>query len=283
MSINLRYNSRPPYYVIETPDFPRETFQDALTECEDLLDMELDYIPPPSLVETGLDVYAHPMNAPYVSKWIINPENEGIIQNIFQQVAVKATDPFTFWFKGSSFRPAERIIDWIVHEFSLMNPHGIIRVVLEFNECPSVSFIEQTLYRSSDPNLYINRTYEPLYGENAIVSLDFTIILPNSINPGERKSFSDEYAGIASIVWDCVNPLEQVLNPELAPVLVSWSRKDLERYKDRLFQDLREVYTDREDEVLFRDFAMQREWDLSRSKRKLLRPLPEGILSTDKR
>jgi radical SAM superfamily enzyme YgiQ (UPF0313 family) len=279
-AINLNYDPRPPYYVIETPTFPREAFQQALRECEDVLDMELDYIPPPSLVETGLDVHTRPMDTSYVSKWIINPENESTIRNIFQLVAGKATDPFTFWFKGSSIYPAERIIDWTIHEFSLMNPHGIVRVVLEFNEPPSVSFIEQTLYRSSDANLYINRTYEPLYGENVIVSLDFTIILPDPGSPDERKSICDEYTGIASIVWDCVNPLEQVFNQELGPVLISWSRKDLERHRDRLFQDLGEVYKDREEEVLFRDFVMQQKWDLSRSEKKLLRPLPERILST---
>jgi hypothetical protein len=280
-AINLRYHDRPPYYVIDTPDFSKDLLGAALIECEDVLDMEMDYIPPPSLVESGVARHTHPMDVPYVSKWIINPGHERVVQDIFQQVTIKATDPFTFWFKGSLFRPAKRIMAWLAHEFSLMNPHGVIRMVFEFTEPPPLSFLEEILFQCSNPNLFLNRSYEPLHGENAIVALDFTVIVPDLGDAAFRKAFIYEYITIANIVWDCMNPLQQGFSLEQAPVLISGSHKHLARHKDRLFEELREVYADREDEVMFRDYFMQREWDLLRSDKKLFRPIPEKILSTD--
>jgi hypothetical protein len=90
--LGLQYDPRPPYYVRSTQTFPEAEFRPALLRCEQMFDMELDYIPPPSLVDTGPGLLTALDGAEYVSKWIVYPEHaewERALAGVIQ----KATDP----------------------------------------------------------------------------------------------------------------------------------------------------------------------------------------------
>ena len=97
-SLGLRYDPRPPYYVRSTPAFPAEEIQRALLECERAFDMEIDYITRPSLVDRGPAAFTRIGQAPYVSKWIVDPTREWKWRAIWPELMAKVTNPFTLWF-----------------------------------------------------------------------------------------------------------------------------------------------------------------------------------------
>ena len=276
--IGLRHDSRPPYYVTETPDFPHDALGPALRECEDVFDMEMDYIPPVSLVDRGARIHERPSDAPYVSKWIVCPERNDTPPHIVEQIALKATDPFTIWFKGASIRRAESAIVRLAREFSLINPHGVLCVVLEFEELPSPDLLERLIREASDPSLFLNRAYAPLLGDGAVVSPYITLLLKAPEDSGDREALLDTYASFASIVWDYVKRPERGFGLEHAPLLISRTSDLSDDEKELLFSELGEILADREEEALFRDATIQRQWDL-RYRKGDVRLLSEEILS----
>jgi radical SAM superfamily enzyme YgiQ (UPF0313 family) len=65
--LGLEYNPRPPYFVSSTPTFPGDKLRAALLECERVFDMEMDYIVPPSLVDSEPGILNVPESAAYIS------------------------------------------------------------------------------------------------------------------------------------------------------------------------------------------------------------------------
>jgi radical SAM superfamily enzyme YgiQ (UPF0313 family) len=256
--LGLEYDQRPPYYVRSTKTFPAEAFQPALLECQSAFDMELDHIPLPSLVDKGLPIYEDPGQPPYISKCIIGPEGLGKARKLWGHVIDKATDPFTLWFKGPL---SEREAMLIVQDFALANPHAVLAVVLEMVRPPRTSFFERILQAAADPHLCLNKSYAPLYGGDSVVSPDFTVVLPDPGDPAVREKIDEELGAWARLVWDAPRPPRGDFTDSPRPLLVSWAVEDSDRARDTLFGQLETAFGDAADEALFRDFALQAEWN----------------------
>lgn len=247
-ALGLRYNSRPPYFVRSTPTFPEEELKAALLECEQVFDMEMDYIVPPSLVDSGPEVLSSPESAPYISKWIVRPDN-GRWREVVSQVVNNATDPFTLWFRGA-YDPEDML--FILREFADANPHAVVHVVLELNEPPPPEFFDIALQRAGNPELFLNRYYEPLYGEGEVININFHVIL---LAPGSRiirRKMLRRYDSIASVIWDSREFREERLDESERPLLISWVMDEQDRL-NRAFGRLKELHGDRPEEVLFRN------------------------------
>ncbi len=274
----MDYDPQPPYYVRSTPSFPRDAFRAALLECEQTFDMEIDHIPLPSLVDEGPEVIRDLDRASYVSKWILDPADCSRARGLVAEVARKAADPFTFWFRGSR-RPASEshMID-ILAWFSSLNPHCIVRVVLEFEDLPDPGFFDRAVDAAVHPGLYINRYYEPLLGENEVISLDFTAVVPVEVRRTRKRLIEEEYLPHAAIVYEVNRPFEVDLRRIEQPLLVSCHVEP--NLADELLDLLLRYRRDRADEVLFRRADLTAKWHGLTRKSHLMVRFSEQILRT---
>jgi len=273
--LGIRFHSRPPYYVRSTRTFAEEDFQPALLECENIFDMELDYIPPPSMVDRGPAVVGESREPAYISKWIVNLHTSSW-SRFLPEVIRKASDPFTIWFKG----PMNEImmID-LLHEFAQADPHTCLHVVLDFGDLPELEFFDKALHAAAHPGHYLNRAYRPLYGQGTIISINFWIIWPDPGNAELRGRVSAAYDSVAGFVWETNEIDEESLARSSTPLLISVSTTDTIGDYSKLVSMLRRIYPDQPDEILFRDELLQEKWNASFGKASTSK-LAETILVT---
>lgn len=273
--LGLNYQTRPPYYVESSPTFPKEEFQRALLDCEETFDMELDYIVPPSLVDRGPAIISRLETTPYVNKWIVNPRPGGTWRKTMSQVVRTASDPFILWFRNSH---SEESMLQILRQFASSNPHAVLSVVLEFPEPPRRSFLRECLEIAGDPDLFLNRSYAPLHGENTVASPDLTIIVPDPGDPAVREQVTRAYDEVARIVWDMAEWTQRD-SPDIAfPLLISRSSSEMTDRWPELFRCLESACGDHPEEVLFRDASLQMRWNERTRALDPSRRLPEKIL-----
>lgn len=274
-NLGMKFAPRPPYYVISTRTFTEANFKAALLECENTFDMELDYIPPPSMVDQGPHIVTDLDRTPYVSKWIVNLGTSRW-RDLLSQVVRKATDPFTFWFKGAL---DETSMIFLVRQFADANPHACVHVALELEDLPDLRFFDRALQAAAQPNHYLNRAYRPLYGQGEIISVNFWIVWPDPGDEQLRDRISGGYASVANLIWEICKPHEKRLSESSTPLLVSRSIAEIDGGYEKVFDVLRETHSHRPEEVLFRDASLQEKWDSSIRKVAGASRFPEIILT----
>ncbi len=275
-SLGLKYDPRPPYYVRSTETFPEGEFRPALLRCEQIFDMELDYIPLPSLVDAGPCLVTGLDETEYVSKWIVNPEH-GQWERILAAVIQKATDPFVIWFTRHY---NEHAMLSMLQEFSNANPHAVLHVVLDFEETPPLSFFDKAIESATNPGLFLNRSYYPLYPEGEVVSINFTVVLPDRGQPRQREQIQSDYLSAATVVWEVDWPDEDQIDNTEVPLLISRPISEVSDAYGGILMALKRVHGDSPEHVLFRDGRLQHAWNsLARNLDPAVR-LPEKILVT---
>lgn len=258
--LGLSYDPKPPYYVNRTPAFSRPEFAQALEECESILDMEIDYIPPPSLVDRGWIAMDQVEKGSYVNKWILDPLHPGVAR-LVPRVMVRASDPFILWFRGRSAPRAEKAMLGVLAEFTRYNPHAVLRIVLEFDVPPRLEFFDRALETAADPGLFVNRSYQPMYGEEEVVNPDFSLIVRDPVHREVRSEIVDEFGDVAAVVWDVSSGNDRLLEATETPLLVSWSAPPRSREAVDLLKALRDAHERNSEEVLFRSRDLQQAWE----------------------
>ncbi len=259
-ALGLAHDRRPPYYVHSTPTFPEDELRHALEEFESVLDVELDRIPLPSLVDRGPIVVFDPEDCPYVSKWIVDPGRASDPDRLLPRLLPRVTDPFTLWFRGTC---AEEVIGRILAQFTFRNPHAVLHMVWEFVRPPRVTFLEDMIQSAANPSLYVNRSYAPLIGPDEAVSPVLTVVFPDPGEDGVREALLAEYGHCAEIVWDIGSAPHFRSRPSPVPLLVSATRSGIGNRLNDLFRELERICGDDPEQILFRDWALQQEWNLT--------------------
>ncbi len=277
--LGLQFHNRPPYYVYQTRTFSRESMRDCLLEFEDEFDTELDHINPPSLVSDAESVVRSIDSANYLSKWIINTAGP-ISGKLIEGIAKKSTDPFTVWFRVDLRGEAYRWACETLRIFCDYNPHTSLHIVLESDNLPDIRTITELTKVTAQPDLYLNRYYQPLYEENEVVSPCFWIIFPLSESEKHRTEIVDAYSSFARIVWS-VNNIDMLrLCETCAPLLVRTQKNCTAQKISNIFKILKDVNEDCVEEVFFERGTHQRLWNLRMRKLSDEQRFSERILIT---
>jgi radical SAM superfamily enzyme YgiQ (UPF0313 family) len=255
--LGLKYDPQPPYYVRSTAGFSEADISEALLECEDELGIEIDHIPPPKLTDRGPACVKRLDAAEYVSKWILSEKGRRSAEAIVDTVAQKAADPFILWFRnvwGRSWIPA------LLERFVRSNPHVILSIVFEGPRPRSPSFLSDVLTASADPSAYINRYYGPLYGEDAVVNPDVSVIEPDPGSRSARIEIMGEMDFAPRVIWERrVPPPPDGAEPP-SPILLSITSEELGGRAETFLDDLERCFHDCPDACLFRDPALHERW-----------------------
>jgi radical SAM superfamily enzyme YgiQ (UPF0313 family) len=275
LELQLEYQQRPPYYVRSIPTFAPEELRTSMELCEETLQMEIDYIPPPSLVDSGEACVASPEAADYVSKWIVNPGSNW--RSLLPEVLSKATNPFTIWFYGAFKEP---LILELADEFVMRNPHSILNVVFDFGKPLPTSFLNRFIELVGNPDLYINRAYFPLYDEGEIMSVNTIMILPDPGSQRLRTGLLDKYEESAQIVWETSVTDDERLTAIPAPLLISGAWTEDSHRSTRVMDLLWSIHSARPEEALFRNQSAAAKWETDYCRQDLGKQFPERILRT---
>lgn len=254
--LGLVYDSRPPYYVQATPHFREDDILAGLEACEEVFDMEIDYIPPPLLVDSGPDVHTDPLSARYLSKWIVNLD-KSIWAEHLPKVLDKASDPFTLWFRGPQ---DEAAIVRIVREFTDSNPYACVHVVLELAVLPRQELFQRVLDAGVHPSHYLNRAYRPLYRYDEVVSLHFWVIISDPGDVRQVVRIRERYLPVAITIWDTPKVAKRHLSRAYLPLLYAGRLSEKGEYCVSDLTRLQSVHGARAEEILFRDGGLQAAW-----------------------
>lgn len=277
--LGLVYDARPPYYVRSTHTFPAGEIRAALINCERVFDMEFDHIGYPSFVDHGVAVATSPDDLEYISKWIVNPETNLSVRQL-PTVVSRASDPFTFWFRGRSTAWDEGPIVSMLAEFADANPHAFIRVILEFDQPPPLGLLRKIIESAGYPSIFLNRSFQPFLAEGEVVSPDLTLLLPYGSDPALRDEILCRYEPLAGVVWTVRNHELALLRELTRPLLVSSEACTDLVGEQRFPESLIQVSKDYEEEIFFRDATLQEAWSISRNGRSDACRLEETILMT---
>lgn len=257
--LGLRYESRPPYHVVETPTFPASEIRTALLTCEDAFDMELDHIPVPSLVDRGVGVASEFDHTSCVTKWIVDPLRDEWKQAL-PRIMRLASDPFTFWLRGSGGAQAEKAALGMLGSFAQANPHTVTIVIVELDRLPSSGFFQQIVDVMGQPAIYANSSLRPLLEEGEVVTPILVLVVPDPGRSRARNRLKEYFSPSPVVVWDVGLPDAERLSAAEPPLLISLPHKMHPAELEWLLQLLEELHGEQPDEILFRDADLQWAW-----------------------
>jgi radical SAM superfamily enzyme YgiQ (UPF0313 family) len=203
-ALGLRYQPRPPYYVLGTPTLSIEQMVDLMQEAQEAFGLEFDPFPPPVL---EFDEAATPARVARID--LDRPEP-----------TLPAADhralAFTLWLRADDFDARRVEAAALVRQVLLDNPHTTLQVVLE----PSGTFtrlsirtleaLQEACYPSTS---YLDQFYSlhpnPLLRAKRLVAL-----LPAQDRERLGLDWVDEAGQYATIVWRGFVPEEDLASYE---------------------------------------------------------------------
>jgi radical SAM superfamily enzyme YgiQ (UPF0313 family) len=138
--LGLRYQDRPPYYVLETPTLSTQQMYDLMAEAEDTFETEFDPLPAPSLsfgeragVRGQASAFQGPAQQPaalprVVSTWFVNLDDA---DNDNPPPTCHRAQAFTLWLRSSQFDRDRRRATALIDRLLADNPFTTLQIVIE--------------------------------------------------------------------------------------------------------------------------------------------------------
>ena len=164
--LGLEYQSRPPYYVVQTPTLDLADLSLLMEEAQELFETEFDPLPEPAIpdVERAVALGA-PASVARIDldgeSWSAGCTAEGGLPR-----PPERTQAFTLWLRAADFRQHGAAARQLVEQLLGENPHTTLQVILEPGDAASVTAallaeLEQACYRRTT---YLDRFYSILPG-----------------------------------------------------------------------------------------------------------------------
>jgi hypothetical protein len=172
--LGLKYQTRPPYYVYETPTLQTADLYTLMEDAQEVFDSEWDPFPDPQLEFADS---ARPINC---LRWDLdlNPSLEDMPKpaQLAQALAV--------WFTATDFAPHMAAIEHVCSHLLAANPHSTLQIVLE----PKANYqqlkpqwIERLLRVCYQNPSYLDRYYS-LNPQGLLGSKRVVIKVPQEVN-----------------------------------------------------------------------------------------------------
>lgn len=195
--LGLRFQPRPPYYVLETPALKLPDFYDLMAEAQEVFDTEFDPLPPPELPELPCSAAAELAHCHYLDFDLPAPLPTAL------PPAERRTQAFTVWFAGKHLLRERATMTRLISELLADNPHTTLQIVLEPKEDPAaitVEFLEAVRAAGYRQPSYLDRYYSispgGMKGAKRLV-----ILLPMAVRSELDAGWIDAASEYASFVW----------------------------------------------------------------------------------
>jgi radical SAM superfamily enzyme YgiQ (UPF0313 family) len=141
--LNLIYQDRPPYYVLQTPTLSTQQMYDLMAEAEEVFETEFDPLPEPVLHKAGDDI-AGELQSSLTASCSINLDDSSLPHQQPSTVALTGdraqggsgpphlrTEAFTLWLRSSDFHNSRHRAAQLVEQLLSDNPFTTLQIVLE--------------------------------------------------------------------------------------------------------------------------------------------------------
>ena len=193
--LGLKFQPRPPYYVLETPTLNLTQIYGLMQEAQDIFDTDFDPFPPPKLT---FDIA--PGDPIPVAEFDLDAEP--FVESL--PAAEDRTHAFTLRFKSgkwnrSALRRAVSMINCVLTE----NPHSTLQVLVEpvhDSELLKPAFLQELLRACYSTSNYLDRYYG-LNPEGLLGSKRLLVILPAEHSPTVSEDWIDSINEFATVLW----------------------------------------------------------------------------------
>ncbi len=206
--LGLRFQPRPPYYVLSTPTLRTEELYQLMDEAREIFELEFDAQPLPILDFEPADRQRR--------VWMIDLD-----EPFDACCTADHHQAFTLWLRSAQFRQKRGRIVQLVRQILAANPFTTLQIVLEpkdatlAEELPSsltLSLLQEILATCQEPSTYLDRYYSMQPGRsNGAKRL--ILLLPADARPTVTESWREAVGEYATLVWrsaqgDCVEEME---------------------------------------------------------------------------
>jgi hypothetical protein len=195
--LGLKFQPRPPYYVLETPTLTRQDLYGLMSEAQELLQIEFDP-PPPPVLQFGADAVLQ-------QEWRVNLDEpfNGALPGVSRWAQA-----FTLWLESADFQRHGSRVERCIRHVLENNPFTTLQVVVEPRKLDPGS-IESTV----TPDLlaaldsachayptYLDRFYAFQPGRpNGAKRL--VVLLPAQLRSRRDSAWLEQVASLATVAW----------------------------------------------------------------------------------
>jgi radical SAM superfamily enzyme YgiQ (UPF0313 family) len=221
-SLGLRFQPRPPYYVLGTPTLGLDDLVTLMGEAQEAFGIEFDPLPPPVL-DVG-QVSNPPGSAvPGDVPSETCPASVCMIDLDRRPYQLPAADrraqAFTLWFRSGQFDRRARDAAELVSRVVADNPHTTLQTVLEPTAAPerlTETALAALLEASFRSNSYLDRYYS-LHPRRLLGAKRLVVVLPLAERDRLGPTWIDTVGEYATLVWRGGNiPAEELADHEFA-------------------------------------------------------------------
>ncbi|HEV3449294.1 MAG TPA: radical SAM protein [Gemmataceae bacterium] len=196
--LGLKFQPRPPYYVLQTPTLGREELYGLMQEAQDLFDIEFDAQPPP----------------------VLDFEPAGAVSQVWRLDLDRVPQPespspdrwaqtFTLWMKSSDFHASrDQAIACIRHVLDA-NPFTTLQVVLDLSAATTAQgcrkalrpeLLQMLAAACLETTSYLDRYYAMQPG-GANGAKRLIAVLPAALRAALDESWLEQIDATATVVW----------------------------------------------------------------------------------
>ncbi len=191
-SLGLRYQARPPYYVLGTPTLTLEAICGLMEEAQEAFGREFDPAPPPALdfaegAERPARVARVDLEAPQCP--LPPPQRRGQV--------------FTLWLRSRDFDARRHDAAGLVRQVLADNPHSTLQVVLESLAGPeglSTRALEVLLEACFSSTSYLDLFYS-LHPNRLLGAKRLVVLLPAEQRSRVGPEWVDDVGRYATLLW----------------------------------------------------------------------------------
>jgi hypothetical protein len=195
--LGLKFQPRPPYYVLQTPALGREDLYGLMEHAQDFFDIEFDAQPPPVLRFDGGSL---------TDVWRVDLDQSFIPE---LSAASDWAQAFTLWFRSADFQRCSDKAAGCIRRVLAANPFTTLQVVLDLSsiqiaaDAPG-SLSSQTLEALTTSCLqhptYLD-CYYALQPGRANGAKRLIVVLPASLRSQLDEVWLEQIGATATIVW----------------------------------------------------------------------------------
>ncbi len=209
--LGLRFQPRPPYYVLETPTLQLDDFYELMAEAEDIFDAEFDAHGAPELIAPGRGANGLTRTVRVdLDDW---PDGADPLPP-----AQERSQAITLWVRSSQWKPHRaKLAQWI-ERLLADNPHSTLQIALEPKSGVreiTPAFLEALRRACFAETSYLDRFYSILPGRWAGAKR-LVVLLPLSARDDVGERWGDQVAEFTTVAW--MSGIPATIDPDdLAP------------------------------------------------------------------
>ncbi|MFO0823684.1 MAG: hypothetical protein U0792_11300 [Gemmataceae bacterium] len=195
--LGLRFQPRPPYYVLETPTLRRTDLFALMQEAQELFAVEFDAQTPPVLEFASEE--------PKERVWLVDLD---AIKPAAPPPKAQRAQAFTVWFTAECLDSQAELAAECVRQLLAENPHTTLQIVLDVSRCDVEATMQSVTPRSLEVLLvaalerptYLDKYYA-LQPGRANGAKRLVVVLPGQRREELDPEWLDAIGATASLVW----------------------------------------------------------------------------------